>query len=218
MDRLCALAADAMADARSAGMPAPVGVGISSPGPLDPWAGVVLARRTWPAGRTCRWSNGWRPRSPCPPSWSATRTWRSWPSGATAPRDAADVIYITVSTGIGGGIVIDGRPLIGPDGTAGEVGHVTVELDGPLCGDGSPGHAEAIGSGTAIAREGARCWSRAAPRHWPPSSPRRAPPSRCRARGAGRRRGRRGMPHRARSSLGRHRRAVREPGQRPEPG
>ena len=75
-----------------------------------------------------------------------------WRHGAARGND--DVIYITVSTGIGGGIVIDGRPLIGKDGTAGEVGHVTVEIDGPLCGDGSPGHAEAIGSGTAIAREG----------------------------------------------------------------
>jgi glucokinase len=75
-----------------------------------------------------------------------------WRHGAA--RGAADAIYVTVSTGIGGGIVIDGRPLIGKDGTAGEVGHMTVELDGPLCGDGSPGHAEAIGSGTALAREG----------------------------------------------------------------
>jgi glucokinase len=50
--------------------------------------------------------------------------------------------------------VVDGRPLIGKDGTAGEVGHITVEIDGPICGDGSPGHAEAIGSGTALAREG----------------------------------------------------------------
>src|SRR6187397_3275295 len=43
VDRLCALAGEAMADARAAGLPAPVGVGISSPGPLDPWRGVVVA-------------------------------------------------------------------------------------------------------------------------------------------------------------------------------
>ena len=62
--------------------------------------------------------------------------------------------------------MVDGRPLIGTDGTAGEVGHVTVELDGPLCGDGSPGHAEAIGSGTAIAREGRALLEAGAPRAW----------------------------------------------------
>src|SRR5439155_2812776 len=75
-----------------------------------------------------------------------------WRYGAAAGAD--DVIYVTVSTGIGGGIVIDGRPLIGDDGTAGEIGHITVDLDGPICGDGQPGHAEAIGSGRALAREG----------------------------------------------------------------
>ena len=75
-----------------------------------------------------------------------------WRYGAA--KGADDVIYVTVSTGIGGGIVVDGRPLIGKDGTAGEIGHITVDIDGPICGDGQPGHAEAIGSGRAIAREG----------------------------------------------------------------
>jgi glucokinase len=74
-----------------------------------------------------------------------------WRFGAA--RGARTAVYVTVSTGIGGGIVIDDRPLIGLDGTAGEVGHLTVEIDGPLCGDGQRGHAEAIGSGTAIRRE-----------------------------------------------------------------
>jgi glucokinase len=75
-----------------------------------------------------------------------------WRHGAA--RGADDAIYVTVSTGIGGGIILGGRPLIGRDGTAGEIGHLTVDLDGPLCGDGMAGHVEAIGSGTAIAREG----------------------------------------------------------------
>ena len=75
-----------------------------------------------------------------------------WRYGAA--RDARDAVYVTVSTGVGGGIIANGRPLIGLDGSAGEIGHLTVELDGPDCGDGSPGHVEAIGSGTAIAREG----------------------------------------------------------------
>jgi glucokinase len=68
--------------------------------------------------------------------------------------NAHEAIYITVSTGIGGGIIARGEPLQGPDNTAGEVGHLTIDLDGPLCGDGMQGHAEAIGSGTAIARDG----------------------------------------------------------------
>src|SRR4029077_9716352 len=75
-----------------------------------------------------------------------------WRYGAA--KGADDVVYVTVSTGIGGGLVLNGQPLIGKDGSAGEIGHITVDLDGPICGDGMQGHAEAIGSGTAIAREG----------------------------------------------------------------
>jgi glucokinase len=69
-----------------------------------------------------------------------------------AARGAADYIYLTVSTGIGGAVVADGRPLRGADGTAGELGHLSVDIDGPPCGCGARGHLEAIASGSAIAR------------------------------------------------------------------
>ena len=62
------------------------------------------------------------------------------------------LIYITVSTGIGGGIINDDRLLLGSEGLAGEVGHVTVVPDGPVCGCGHTGHLEAVASGPAIAR------------------------------------------------------------------
>ena len=74
-----------------------------------------------------------------------------WRTGAA--RGAGTVVYITVSTGVGGAAIIDRRPLVGPDGMAGEMGHIVVELDGPLCGCGGAGHVEAIASGTALARE-----------------------------------------------------------------
>ena len=80
-------------------------------------------------------------------------------------------MYITVSTGIGGGAIIDGRPLIGPDGMAGEIGHLVVELDGPICGCGGVGHVEAIASGTALAREASALARRAVPRRACASSP-----------------------------------------------
>jgi glucokinase len=155
VDRLCALAADALADARAAGLPDPAGVGISSPGPLDPWRGVVIAPPNLAGWRDVPLVERVEAALDLPAYLERdtnVAVMAEWRHGAA--REAHNVIYITVSTGIGGGIVVDSRPLIGPDGTAGEVGHVTVELDGPLCGDGSPGHAEAIGSGTAIAREG----------------------------------------------------------------
>ncbi|MCX6055827.1 MAG: ROK family protein [Chloroflexi bacterium] len=62
-----------------------------------------------------------------------------------------DLIFLTVSTGIGGGIIIDDRLLVGPQGIAAEVGHITVLPDGPMCGCGHRGHLEALSSGTAIA-------------------------------------------------------------------
>lgn len=65
----------------------------------------------------------------------------------------ADVsIMITLGTGVGGGIIIDGSVLTGKDGTAGEIGHINVEPDGIECGCGSIGCLEQYASATAIAR------------------------------------------------------------------
>jgi len=61
-------------------------------------------------------------------------------------------LAMVVSTGVGGGLVVDGRLLHGADGNAGHVGHVVVVPDGALCGCGSRGCLEAEVSGTAIAR------------------------------------------------------------------
>jgi glucokinase len=71
-------------------------------------------------------------------------------TGAAA--GVADYIGMVVSTGIGGGIVLDGRMLDGADGNAGHIGHVIVEPDGHTCGCGARGCVEAEASGTAIAR------------------------------------------------------------------
>lgn len=64
-----------------------------------------------------------------------------------------DLVYVTVSTGIGGGIVSGGRLLVGARGYAAEIGHQTLVIDGPICGCGQPGHLEALASGPAIARQ-----------------------------------------------------------------
>ena len=58
---------------------------------------------------------------------------------------------MVVSTGVGGGIVLDGRLVHGATGNAGHVGHVIVEPDGRLCACGARGCLEAEASGTAIA-------------------------------------------------------------------
>ncbi len=70
-----------------------------------------------------------------------------------AARGTASSIYVTVSTGIGAGIVFNGRIWRGKHGIAGEIGHMTVMPGGPVSGAGLDGALEAVASGTAIARD-----------------------------------------------------------------
>ncbi|MFC2043610.1 ROK family protein [Chloroflexota bacterium] len=69
-----------------------------------------------------------------------------------AARGVRNFVYITVSTGIGGGIVINGELYSGAIGTAGEVGHMTIEANGPQCNCGNRGCWETLASGSALAR------------------------------------------------------------------
>ncbi len=69
-----------------------------------------------------------------------------------AARGVPNVLYITVSTGIGGGVVIDNRLYTGAQGYAGEVGHITVDAHGPYGRSRTPGAVESLASGTALAR------------------------------------------------------------------
>lgn len=68
-------------------------------------------------------------------------------------RGCPNFIYITVSTGVGGSLLLNGEVYHGYRGGAGEVGHMIAEPGGPLCGCGRRGCLEAVASGTAIARD-----------------------------------------------------------------
>ena len=74
-----------------------------------------------------------------------------------AGKGTRNLIYITVSTGIGGGFIIDSKLYTGACGAAGEVGHMTIDVNGPRCNCGRNGCWEALASGTALAREAKRC-------------------------------------------------------------
>jgi glucokinase len=63
-----------------------------------------------------------------------------------------NMIGIFVGTGIGAGIIIDGKPFLGANGTAGEVGHMVIDINGPECGCGNRGCFEALASRRAIFR------------------------------------------------------------------
>jgi len=69
-----------------------------------------------------------------------------------AGKEARHFIYLTVSTGIGGGVIIDGNLLTGCIGTAAELGHMSIDHDGPVCNCGNKGCWETLASGTALAR------------------------------------------------------------------
>ncbi|WP_020677792.1 ROK family protein [Geopsychrobacter electrodiphilus] len=77
-------------------------------------------------------------------------TWGEWLFGAG--KGCADMVCLFVGTGIGGSVVSGGRMLDGSSNSAGELGHMTVDLHGPLCNCGNRGCLEALAGGWAIAR------------------------------------------------------------------
>jgi glucokinase len=69
-----------------------------------------------------------------------------------AGKDVEHQVFITLGTGVGGGVITHGVLLRGAQGAGGELGHVTLDPDGPVCGCGNHGCLEALASGTAIGR------------------------------------------------------------------
>jgi glucokinase len=77
---------------------------------------------------------------------------------AGAASGASEAVMLTIGTGIGGGLILRGRPYRGAIGSAAELGHVVIDMDGPPCQGNCPnrGCVEALASGTALAREATR--------------------------------------------------------------
>jgi glucokinase len=69
-----------------------------------------------------------------------------------AGSEATHLVFITLGTGVGGGVISHGVLLRGAQGAGGELGHITIQATGPRCGCGNHGCLEALASGTAIAR------------------------------------------------------------------
>ncbi len=70
-----------------------------------------------------------------------------------AGRGVSNLILLTIGTGIGGGIIVNGKLYTGASGSAGEVGHITIDVNGPRCSCGNIGCWETLASGRAMARE-----------------------------------------------------------------
>lgn len=75
----------------------------------------------------------------------------AWAEYCAIADDISDMVFITVSTGVGGGVVSNGKLLTGPQGLAGHLGHTLADPHGPVCGCGRTGCVEAIASGRGIA-------------------------------------------------------------------
>ena len=132
-------------------MVAAIGVGV--PGPIDSEAGMVIAPPIMP---------GWDRfpiRDTLEKLWGRPVSVNNdaelgalgeWAYGAG--RGARDLAYIKVGSGIGAGLLIGGRIYRGSTGSAGEIGHLTMDNDGPLCTCGNRGCLEAFSGGHAIAK------------------------------------------------------------------
>lgn len=128
-------------------------IGVCAPGPLDPLTGVVLNPPNVPCWRnfalvaeierrygvTARLDNDANAAALAESLWGAGRA-------------CSNVFYACIGTGIGTGIVFNGRIFHGRTGSAAEGGHVTIDYRGPICNCGKRGCIEALASGTAIAR------------------------------------------------------------------
>jgi glucokinase len=128
-------------------------ISIGAPGPLDPFQGVILEAPNLPGWIDLPLKDLLSTRFECQvvlgndANVAALGEWRHG-----AGRGTKNMIYITISTGIGSGVIVDGNLLLGSRGLAGELGHMTIDPSGPRCGCGQIGHLESLASGTAIAR------------------------------------------------------------------
>jgi glucokinase len=129
------------------------GIGICSPGPLDPKTGVVINPPNVPCWRNfplaAEVAHIYRvPVKVDNDANAAALAEAQWGAG----RGYGNVFYATIGTGIGTGIVFEGRIYHGRTGAAGEGGHVSIDYRGPRCGCGKPGCIEILASGPAIAK------------------------------------------------------------------
>ena len=128
-----------------------LGIGMAIPGPIDPQSGMILKTPNLPFEMIPIRSMVQKAVGGKVYMGNDADLAGLGESVKGAGRDVDSMVYVTLSTGIGGGIIIDKKPFIG-SGQAGEIGHIVVEADGPLCGCGGRGHLEALASGVAIAR------------------------------------------------------------------
>ncbi len=140
--------------AQEAGVGHDCPVGIALPGPVDPSAGIVAYMPNLAGWGAFRVGDALRAAMDRPfalgNDGDCGALGEARHGAATA---VANLVYLALGTGVGGGIVFDGKLLTGSRGFGGEVGHVVVSMDGPRCTCGSIGCLEAFVGGWALMRE-----------------------------------------------------------------
>ena len=133
-----------------------LGVGVGSPGPLDPADGRIYTMPNLPGWENFPFTRKLEEKVRMPVVLendancaALAEYWRG------AGKDSHTMILLTLGTGIGGGIVQDGKLVNGNHVTAGEVGHLVINFDGPKCSCGNHGCLEAYCGAGGIVR---RCW------------------------------------------------------------
>ena len=129
------------------------GVGLSMAGPVDTKSGIALGIPTLPGWTDYPIKFELTKRTSLPvivENDAIASTLGEWRYGAG--RGVQNLVYLTVSTGIGGGAVIDGRLVHGRKGMAAHIGHMRLTQNGPECSCGAIGCFEALASGTALAK------------------------------------------------------------------
>ena len=150
--RLVASAYEAIA-VSGAPFSALLGVGVSAPGPVDFERGILYQPPNLPGWDAVPLATLLQARLGLPAFLENDANAAALgESRYGAGQGARHMIYLTISTGIGGGLVLDGRLYRGADGSAGELGHMTVDENGPPHACGQRGCLEVMASGTAIGR------------------------------------------------------------------
>lgn len=129
-------------------------IGMGCPGPLSSRLGIVFETPNLPGWKNIPAQKILEEKLQLPVALSNdanAAAYGEWWVGAGT--DVHSMILFTLGTGVGGGLVLNDELYIGPDDTAGELGHMIINFDGPLCGCGNKGCIEAYASATAIRRE-----------------------------------------------------------------
>jgi glucokinase len=130
-----------------------LGIGIGAPGTVNPWTGILTNTTNIPG------LDDWPLRDQLANQFrlpvfvgNDAKLAALGEHQFGAGKNASSLVYLTISTGIGGGVIDGGRLLLGAHGWATELGHIIVEPHGPRCACGNIGCLEALANGPAIAR------------------------------------------------------------------